>query len=350
MNVIIRADASIHIGSGHIMRCLVLAQALKEKGHNVAFASRAQAGDLIDFVIEKGFVVHRLIQPSKWKIPAHSSDYSTWLQVSWQEDAKSLCKEVDSIDLVIVDHYALDIQWENEVKKNIYSKVVVIDDLNRGHCCDLVVDQNLWRNQNLRYINSNAKILLGPAYALLRPDFRKIKNYNLVKKDKVFVFFGGSDPTSECLKVINAVNGLETLPFRIQMITGALNPDFSEIIQNANKDKVDLHRVINNFEEALATSKYALGASGVSNWERFCFQIPTTIVSVADNQIELSEYLSEKGMVRYLGRGIKTTPEDYKVELTRLVNSWSALELMNTPEVDGLGSERVVAEIERLFT
>ena len=98
MNIVIRSDASLHIGSGHIMRCLVLAEKLKTQGHLVSFASRPQQGDLIQFVEKKGFHVYLLNKPKQWKTPKNSSDYAASLQVSWQDDAQSFIQQIEDVD------------------------------------------------------------------------------------------------------------------------------------------------------------------------------------------------------------------------------------------------------------
>ena len=145
MKIVFRADSSIYIGSGHIMRCLVLASMLREHGHQVSFACRPQKGDLLDFVRNKGFEVKELIVPSEWSTPKSSADYEAWLQVPWNVDVDSFVSKFDSVDLVIVDHYGINAEWEKHCKTQLQCKLFVIDDLLRPHNADMILDQTLSR-------------------------------------------------------------------------------------------------------------------------------------------------------------------------------------------------------------
>ncbi len=350
MNIVIRTDASIHIGSGHVMRCLVLADKLKGLGHQVVFACRPQPGDLIQFIQDKDFPVYGLSRPTSWKEPSHSADYESWLQVPSEDDVSSLLMLTDEVDLVIVDHYGINSSWEKRVKENLNCKVVVIDDLDRNHDCDLILDQNLWPNSSTRYKGSlKQKLLIGPRFALLRPLFNKIRSSEIKKENKVIVFFGGSDPTSECLKLMKGLQNITQMPFFIHLITGKSNSDYEELVSMPTIISLKIEKFTSNFEEALACSKYAIGASGVSNWERFCLNIPTSVVSVAENQRLLSEYLSELKLINYLGEGGETTPETYEKEFIRLKENWDTLAEDNILNIDGLGAIRVANEINQLI-
>ena len=200
MKVVIRADASIHIGSGHIMRCLVLAYALKEQGHQVSFASRPQQGDLINFVQAKGFTVNKLVTPKYWQTPKYGADYASWLQVPWLDDAQSLFDNINSLELLIVDHYALNNEWESLVKMHYSCKIVAIDDLVRQHQADIIIDQTLLRQADeYKLPNPNSIVLTGTDYALLNPLFvvyRKellTRHKVLSKPTKVLITMGGID-------------------------------------------------------------------------------------------------------------------------------------------------------------
>lgn len=346
MKIVFRVDASLYIGSGHVMRCLVLAEELKSKGHDVIFMCRELEGNLIDHIQNSHFQVIKLKKVDLIK-PKASDDYLSWLQVSVIEDAIEFLSNILECDVIITDHYALDYQWEDIVRKKLSCNLVAIDDLNRSHSVDLIVDQNYWPNMESRYSQCEANRLLGPNYALLRPEFRKLKSENTTKEERVLAFFGGADPTGECLKLLNAIHSFEALPFNVLILAGVINPCGEQLLEHHSPFvKVQTHS--NNFEYELKKSKYVIGASGVSNWERFCLELPTTIVSVAKNQESLSEYLDQINAVRYLGSGDQTSSDTYITEIEYLIHNWHSIQYESVINVDGLGALRVAKEIERM--
>jgi UDP-2,4-diacetamido-2,4,6-trideoxy-beta-L-altropyranose hydrolase len=344
MKVVIRVDASINIGSGHVMRCLVLAEELRKRGHIVSFVCRYLDGDMITYIKSCDFTVFALPKVINLK-PRNSSDYSSWLQVSESDDAIDFLLQIKDCDVVIIDHYGINSDWESLVNRQLTCKIIVIDDLNRHHNADLILDQNLWPDMTSRYSHCVADKLLGPDYALLRPAFKQLKSKNINKEEQVLAFFGGTDPTGECLKLIKAIQTLGDLPFKVLIVTGFINPNKEKLLQ-LNGSYFDVKTHIDNFEYELKISRYVFGASGVSNWERFCLELPTTIVSVAENQEALSAYLYEINAVRYLGHGGLTTKNTYSKELKYLKNNWNVIKYNNVINVDGFGSMRVVKAIE----
>lgn len=346
MKVIFRVDASLYVGSGHVMRCLVLAEELKNRGHDITFMCRELEGNLIEFIRNAEFQVIKLKKVETIK-PKASDDYLSWLQVSIVEDAKEVISNMLECDVIVTDHYALDSKWEDIVRPKLNCNIVAIDDLNRPHVADLIVDQNYWPDMTSRYSQCKGKRLLGPNYALLRPKFRALKSDKMEKKDRVIAFFGGADPTGECLKLLSAARSFEALPFNIFILAGVINP-WKEQLLEYSSPFVEIQTHTNDFEYELKKSKYAIGASGVSNWERFCLELPTTIVSVAKNQESLSEYLSQMNAVRYLGRGSQTSVNTYITEIEYLIHNWNNIRYEGVINVDGFGALRVAKEIERI--
>ncbi|WP_272674277.1 MULTISPECIES: UDP-2,4-diacetamido-2,4,6-trideoxy-beta-L-altropyranose hydrolase [unclassified Providencia] len=345
MRVIFRVDASKWIGSGHVMRCLVLAESLQQKNIEIYFACLPQQGDLIYLIKNRGYRVIELTPSHKFIKPSFDGDYISWLQRSIEEDANDFLSHISDADWVVIDHYALDYKWEKRVKDELSCKILSIDDLNRKHYSDIIVDQNLWPNVKTRYNEFEMKKLIGPDYALLRSSFSEFHKKDIPKKNQIIAFFGGSDLTNECQKLFNAASKFMTLPFELKIITGRISSSYDKINSLNKSNHIKIFQYLDNFDEELASSLYAIGASGTSNWERFCLRIPSTIVSVAENQRELSEFLSKKGLVKFLGIGTQTTERIYYEELQRLSQEWENIKPFSKLIVDGLGSKRVVREM-----
>lgn len=347
MKVVFRVDASYWIGSGHVMRCLVLAESLQLAGWQVTFACLPQTGDMIEHITKYGFPVVRLSPPVSLLTPRYDGDYSSWLQRSEKGDADDFVKHVPDTDWVVVDHYGINAEWESNVKRSLSCNVLAIDDLNRRHHCDVILDQNLWPNLSDRYSGTDAIRLLGPQYALLNKKFALLKQNPPTKQNQVIAFFGGSDPTRECYKLLQAINRFKTLPFAVKLVIGKNNQDATKLKGHTQSNKVEVVDFIDDFATELAISRYALGASGTSNWERFCLNLPASVVSVADNQWELSNYLAERGLIHSLGDGKYTSTKTYEEELERLCSIWPSLTPFTAIDIDGKGADRVVSIMEK---
>tara|TARA_R110001583_G_scaffold169781_2_gene322997 strand:- start:13002 stop:14063 length:1062 start_codon:yes stop_codon:yes gene_type:complete len=347
LSVVIRTDASLYIGSGHVMRCLVLAEALKNADYDVTFVCRELPGNLINFIAKKSIKVVVLSKPYRQLEVRHSADYTAWLQVSWQEDINEFLSLIKSADLVVTDHYAIDKKWEKRVKYSLNCKVLAIDDLDRDHESDLIIDQNLWPDMVSRYRNCSGIKLLGPSYALLRPSFSLLRKKQIEKKNQLLAFFGGSDLTRECIKLVKAAISIGPLPFELKVVAGLGNHDYQELLTLAEGSDIVVEQFIDNFDLELKQSNYVIGASGVSNWERFCLEVPSTIVSVADNQKIISEYLYNLGVVRYLGSSCSTCVDSYLSELLYLRSCWPHFGRCKLLNVDGLGVIRTIEIIKK---
>ena len=174
MNIVIRTDASIKMGSGHVMRCLTLAESLREQGASVMFVSRKHDGNLNQIISEKGFQVKVLNQPlpSKKRTAEGKDIYMDWLGVSEKQDAEDTISVIgnNKPNWLIIDHYSLGEKWEKELRP-IVENIFVIDDIaNRQHDCDILLDQNWFENMDNRYdglVAAKCTKLLGPKYALL---------------------------------------------------------------------------------------------------------------------------------------------------------------------------------------
>ncbi|WP_394210461.1 UDP-2,4-diacetamido-2,4,6-trideoxy-beta-L-altropyranose hydrolase [Enterovibrio calviensis] len=352
MNVAIRVDASSQIGTGHVMRCLVLAKKLIEHGHHVRMLSRELTGNLLEYCRRQN--IHVLPLPAiEETFLADTGDYAHWLGVTQEEDAHQCLAMLDDItlDWVAFDHYAIDEKWQSLMKTS-GAKVLAIDDLaNRRHACDILLDHNPWPDVENRYhswVPTECQQLLGPRFALLRDSFSALRDHDLsVIKNQIVAFFSGTDPTGETLKLLHACQQFSTLPFNVVIVYGMANPRKEALLMEAVPEFIELVESLPDFETELACSRYAFGAAGVSAIERTCLRLPSTLVSVAENQRDMAEHLAKSGQYRYLGLSNITTASRYAQELTWLAEHWDALPLrLPESDIDGLGAERVVRAME----
>jgi UDP-2,4-diacetamido-2,4,6-trideoxy-beta-L-altropyranose hydrolase len=311
MNVLIRADASAAIGSGHVMRCLTLAHSLRAKGAVVSFVSRELPGNLIRYVESKGFAVHRLAAPS-------GGNDAGWLGVDPARDAAETAALLAGIeqqtDWLIVDHYGLDRQWESRMRPYVRN-IMAIDDLaNREHDCDILLDQNLYADMEQRYeglLPPDCRQLLGPAYVLLRDEFyqaRRTVNRNKGPVERILIFFGGSDPTNETVKALRVFRKMGLPDIALDVVVGAANPERDQIKKLCESlPNARFHCQIDNMAELMAKADFSIGAGGSSLWERCFLGLPSLTVIVADNQIKTSEAAAASGATWNLGESKDVT-------------------------------------------
>lgn len=305
--IVFRADASLQIGTGHVMRCLTLADALAARGAECQFICRAHEGNLIDFIRSKGYVTHPL--PAGATLPPSSADlaHAPWLGATQSEDAGACVPVLAELqpDWLIVDHYSLDSRWEQALKPN-YRKLMVIDDLaDRPHVCDLLLDQTFGcESADYRpLVPAHCLLLCGSQYALLRPEFAALRSYSLKLRAQpalleLLITMGGVDKDNATGQVLQA---LRTSPLpancRITVVMGATAPWLDEV-RTLAQDMPWNTRVlvgIDDMAQLMADSDLAIGAAGATSWERCCLGVPTIMLVLAENQRKIAEALSEAG-------------------------------------------------------
>lgn len=324
MNIFIRTDASIQIGSGHVMRCLTLAKQLQKNNVVVKFVCRRIEGNMIDYIINQGFDVFTLKE-------VNAISHWDWTKEHWLEDAKETISAIQLeqgiVDMLIVDHYSIDIEWEQKLRPFI-KKVMVIDDVaDRKHDCDLLLDQNYYLNMEHRYKNLVSKDciqLLGPNNVLLREEFLEIDPSNIKKSvgiKNILVFFGSVDATGETLKTLYALENLEIKSIVINVVIGHKNPFKSQIKDFCERyDNFFLHCQISYMAELMSDADLAIGAGGAASWERMYLKLPAIVIIVANNQKELTDLLAERKMIFLLGIHTEVNDLQIKFKLLELFN------------------------------
>lgn len=356
MKVVFRVDASQYIGSGHVMRCLVLAQALRLDDYSVVFATRPQKGDLVSFIRQQGFTVLSLMQPAVWQVPKTTADYSAWLQVNQHVDAKEFIGLFDSIDLIIVDHYGIDAAWHKVVKNAYDCKIVVIDDLVRQHKADLIIDQTLLRNPCEYFaLNPESIALTGTRYAILNADFathhaaQKNTSYVLKDRPRLLLTMGGIDAPNATLQVLKVLKrNCSTRP-DVTILLSHRAPHYLQVKAFADTESSWLTHVdfTNDMASLMCEHDIAIGAPGSTSWERACIGLPSIVVPLAENQQTICKQLNAVGAsicveLSDISQSLMTAYES-------LLANYQSMRTVNLQLCDGLGGERIMKYINQLF-
>lgn len=325
MKVVFRVDSSLQIGSGHLMRCLTLAERLKkENDADVYLVMRDLSGNLIDLVKQKNFPIFKLPQVEPGEALA---GYAKWLIVTQEQDAAETIASMKTIgtpDVLVIDSYAIDIKWESILRPHV-QKIMVIDDLaNRKHDCDILLDQNEYLNKDKRYeglVPQNCKLLLGARYAILREEFYKAREKMRLREGKIkniLVFFGGSDPSNETIKALEAIVSLQRNDITVNVIVGKSNPNQKEIEKFCDDNNMYYFCQIDNMAEFMNQADLAIGAGGTVTWERCFLGLPALVIAIAENQVELTANCASKGILVFLGDKSKVTTTILSKEILEL--------------------------------
>lgn len=320
MNIVFRVDASAEIGTGHLMRCLALAERLrKEQDTKIMFISRDLQGNLSYVVQKRGFMVYRL--------PFRQSEvikegYARWLAVSQEIDVQETIEVVRLLgerpEWLIVDNYAIDIIWEQKIRPFV-NHVFVIDDLaDRVHDCDALLDQNLdirFKNYYDGLVPADCRLFFGPSYALFREEFfqvKKLKEEN-VRVDfpkTVLVTFGGSDPTNETEKVLRVLTNIKRPDILVHVVVGEANLNRKAIWEICKEDvRFRYYCQIDFMARLLQTVDFVIGAPGTSLWEWCFLQVPSLVIAISDNQKQCADYRVDSDLCVYLGESENVSSE-----------------------------------------
>jgi UDP-2,4-diacetamido-2,4,6-trideoxy-beta-L-altropyranose hydrolase len=365
MKVVFRVDASVEIGTGHVMRCLTLAEAIRSHGGQCSFVCKEHEGNLCDFISQRGFVVHRLRlegvrQSSVKAITEKTVPHVDWLGGDWIVDARQTCALIgeEKADWVVVDHYAVDSHWEQAVRRNCHCLMVIDDLADRRHECDLLLDQNLGREAEdyQALLPLGTRTLLGPRYALLRPEFAQWRQYSLERRSQpqlkqLLITMGGVDQgnvTGQILDVLKA----SALPPNLS-ITVVMGPH-APWLGHVQTQAADMPRPtqflagISNMAELMAYSDLAIAAAGTTSWERCCLGLPTIMLVLAENQLTIAQELEQAGASFLINQDASISRQFTTLFSYLLSEPTSLLKMSESAAgiLDGMGANRVLAELE----
>lgn len=355
-----RADSGQRIGAGHVMRSLALAGELRAAGIKSLFLCRAHEGHLGATIAAAG---HSLdLAPVNPALTAHE-DYEGWLGGSLADEidwARRLIVARGVRPLLIVDHYGLGADYERALRKSC-AGIVSFDDLcDRVRDCDILVDHNIGRTPDLFVgLAPGALLLVGAAYAPLRPDFHRARFSALMRRRaegatrRLLVSVGGFDHLDVTSRVLAALDptagfGLSWIE-RTDVVLGSGAPQLEKVRSLVERvPGARLYVDAPDMPDLLAAADLAIGGSGVSAIERCVMGLPTLTVVMAENQEGSARRLEGLGATITLGHGAELEPVSIAAGLTRLGADPALRRAMVESAAglcDGLGLARIAAPV-----
>jgi len=362
VKVAFRADASDRIGSGHIMRCLTLADELCKRGHTCLFICRHHPGHLGQLIEARGYPVYWLQSPSDAYSVQHQGEplaHAHWLGASWEADADQtrFFLENAGCDWLIVDHYGLDYQWEQRLS-SVVPRMMVIDDLaDRYHCCQLLLDQNALDVRDgagyTELVNPGCQLMLGPFFALLGCEYALLSSLIPERRGRVarvLVFVGGSDPFQLTETYLDALSTTHLSHLSVDVVLGKNYPFPERIHQKAAKrGRTEVYSGLPSLAGLMIRADVMLGGGGATNWERFCLGLPALVTSIADNQDAVNQMLAERGLIYFQGKVEQVSGDNIARMLLKILENPDALTRVSSSMraiVDGKGTSRVADKLE----
>lgn len=358
MRVVFRVDASIEIGTGHVMRCLTLADALHARGDECSFICRVHEGNLIELIRTRGYNVYLLpVVASNQKACSPVEGYAAWLGADWETDAKQTLLALADVDIdwLVVDHYALDAHWEKQLK-SVCSHLMVIDDLaNRHHDCNLLLDQNLNRNSEEYFglVSIDCELLIGPKYALLKPEFSELREYSYARRTqpklkRVLISMGGVDKDNKTGSLLSAISHCNLLEgCQIIVVMGEYAPWLQDVrAQVSRLPTVEVLVNVQNMAKLMSDCDLAIGAAGTTAWERCCLALPTIAMVLAENQRAGADALLKAGAVLMMdGEKLHLDELEAKIDALLLPQQLQKMQDVAYAICDGMGVFRVTEKI-----
>lgn len=349
----------MRIGNGHIMRCLSLADKLRERGCGVRFACRNWPGHPGSMVQQRGFKV-LWIDAGLEKAGNTGPGLPGSLKIPAEQDA-ACCKALVSdleIDWLIVDHYGIDQGWHKSLRGQV-GRIMVIDDLaDRDYDCDLLLDQAYGRNceDYVARVPGHCALLLGSEYALLRPEFAQLRFGTLRQRcgrngvERILVSMGGSDPDNLSSRVLEGLNRVDwTITPRVDCILGPGFQHGEEVRRIAEDHVARINIVENGFNmaEYMQNADLAVGAGGMTAWERCCLGLPALTLQLADNQSFVISNLLAAGAIRKLktGRALSESVTRQVSECLKEPEQLDSMSLAASRVTRGLGTELVASRL-----
>jgi UDP-2,4-diacetamido-2,4,6-trideoxy-beta-L-altropyranose hydrolase len=335
--ILIRADASVAMGTGHLMRCIALAQAWQDVGGRAMFAMAELTAALRERIVAESCEMAKISSS-----PGTAADVLQTIDLARQ----------GTCEWIVVDGYHFEADYQRKLKDAGF-KVIFLDDYGHAgdYCADFVLNQNVSASESL-YKNRerNTRLLLGPHYCLLRREFSKWRDWRREiagSGRRVLVTMGGSDPANVTSRVMEALTLVGIDELEAIVVVGGSNPHAKSIhFGDRASQKISVRRDVTNMAELMAWADVAVSSAGTTSWELCLLQLPSLLIDVAENQSALARELGRLRCAIHLGRPADLSAQEIGTKLETLLRDAAmrrSLSLRCRELVDGRGAQRVVS-------
>jgi len=330
MNFVIITDADLCIGTGHLMRCLALAQEIKQRGYTVSFVTCCNSEKLCRRIKNEGFHIHFLSKLGNLK-----------------ETMEFL--KAEKPDWVILDGYHFSTDYQKRVKDLGYKLLVIDDYAHLGYYySDIILNQNYGAEKLPYSTETYTKLLLGTKYVLLRKEFltciHRRREFPEVGKN-IVITMGGGDTENNTLTIIEALNRIKQ-PLHIKIVLGANNPHYDSIKNEAGKGThtAEILTSVDNMASIMSWADIVISAGGITVWELAFMGLPSVLCIVAENQERTVKTLAEDGFFLSPVWLRRTSLHEIKEMIEKLILDKNLRKILSEKAlmlVDGKGAERV---------
>jgi UDP-2,4-diacetamido-2,4,6-trideoxy-beta-L-altropyranose hydrolase len=331
--LLIRADASRSVGGGHVQRCLSLAQPLHDRGWECLLAGDPETPDIVP-------------------LPAWVSFHP----LAGRDEPQAM-----DVDLLIVDNYRLDAAFERNCRSWARRILVVDDGAERRHECDLLLDQaaGLSTADYRGLVPPSCQLLLGPLYAIVRPEFARLRPESLARRRRpgrrLLINFGASDMRSAGGMVLSALARAGGAPVDLDLVMGRVDAPLGPLrdLAAAISGHAAVHGQVSNMADLMSRADLAIGAGGSASWERCTLGLPAILLSVAANQRHNAASLASAGAALDLGDIAEAAAVEAARSALALLDDPGRLRAMSSRAAAlcaGDGAERVADIVEKAVT
>ncbi|HEV8322562.1 MAG TPA: UDP-2,4-diacetamido-2,4,6-trideoxy-beta-L-altropyranose hydrolase [Myxococcota bacterium] len=349
--VLLRADASARIGTGHLMRCLTLATALRRAGAAPRLLVRPDLPALLQRARASGFEIVEVTEaPDPGAAPAPPGATAAPLE----RMVADALNDAGAKACVVVDGYQFDQAYRAAVRARGATSLVIDDLRPQDVIADVFLDQNFGAG-GVAYGNSGgAAMLLGVEFAVLRDEFREAAavpaRRTPARARRLLVSMGGSDPDGMTGRVLDACARLDDPDLQVDVLCGAANAHVAALRARAGSERFALRVLVDppGVAALMREADLAIAAGGTTSWEMMCVGLPSVKVVLADNQRPVVRALAAAGLCADAGDAGALTPARLAAAIDALAADAEQRRYMadeGRRRVDGRGADRVAAAL-----